>query len=290
MSFSFHIAPPFWLRWWFFVLCLLGAGSIAFAVMRFRSIRRARQEKTRQLMLRSRMLQLEQQALNANMNRHFIFNALNSIQFYINRQDRTAANRYLTSFAKLIRKNLDASRTDTTTLAEELERLDLYLVLEHMRFKDKFRYAIAVDPSVDTHRTELPAMMLQPYVENSIWHGILPMDRPGTVSIRVGPGIPGHVRITIQDDGIGVEESRDRKSSNGSDHISRGIEITKGRADVLRRLDIADIRISGPEQLHTPSGKPSGTRVTIELPSKEGATAGNGHLEKDQDRITFERP
>ncbi len=289
-SFSFHIAPPFWLRWWFFALCLLGAGSIAFAVMRFRSIRRARQEKTRQLMLRSRMLQLEQQALNANMNRHFIFNALNSIQFYINRQDRTAANRYLTSFAKLIRKNLDASRTDTTTLAEELERLDLYLVLEHMRFKDKFRYVIEVDPGVDPHRTELPAMMLQPYVENSIWHGILPMARPGTVSISVGPGIPGHVRITIQDDGIGVEESRERKSSNGSDHISRGIEITKGRADVLRRLDIADIRISGPEQLHTPAGEPSGTRVTIELPSKEGATAGNGHLEKVRDRITFERP
>ncbi len=289
-NFGFHIDPPFWLRWWFFILCLLGVGSIAFVVMRFRSIRRARQEKTRQLMLRSRMLQLEQQALNANMNRHFIFNALNSIQFYINRQDRTAANRYLTSFAKLIRKNLDASRTDTTTLAEELERLDLYLVLEHMRFKDKFRYTIEIDPVVDTHRIELPAMMLQPYVENSIWHGILPMDRQGTVSIGVGPGIPGHVRIMIQDDGIGVEESQERKSQNSSDHISRGIEITKGRADVLRRLDIADIRIAGPEQLHSASGEPSGTRVTIELPSKEGATAGNGHLEKVRDRITFERP
>ena len=289
-SFVFHIAPPFWLRWWFFALCLLGAGSIAFVVMRFRSVRRARQEKTRQLMLRSRMLQLEQQALNANMNRHFIFNALNSIQFYINRQDRTAANRYLTSFAKLIRKNLDASRTDTTTLAEELERLDLYLVLEHMRFKDKFRYTINIDPAVDTCRVELPAMMLQPYVENSIWHGILPMDQQGTVSIRVGPGIPGHVRITILDDGIGVEESRDRKSGNGSDHISRGIEITKGRADVLRKLDLADIRIHGPEQLHGPSGEPSGTRVTIELPSKEGLTTGGLHLQNSDPHITFERP
>src|SRR6185369_7263109 len=148
--------------------------GIAWGVMRYRHIRRERREKTRQLMLRSRMLQLEQQALNANMNRHFIFNALNSIQYYINRQDRIAANRYLTSFAKLIRKNLDASQTDTTTLAEELSRLDLYLVLEHMRFKDKFRYTITIAPAVDTYRVELPAMMLQPYVENSIWHGILP--------------------------------------------------------------------------------------------------------------------
>ena len=289
-SFAFHIAPPFWLRWWFFALCLTGAGSLAFAVMRFRAVRRARHEKTRQLMLRSRMLQLEQQALNANMNRHFIFNALNSIQFYINRQDRTAANRYLTSFAKLIRKNLDASRTDTTTLAEELERLELYLVLEHMRFKDKFLYSISIDPNVATHRVELPAMMLQPYVENSIWHGILPMDRQGTVSIAVGPGIAGHVRITILDDGIGVEESRERKSGNGSDHISRGIEITKGRADVLRKLELADIRILGPEQLHGPSGEPSGTCVTIELPSKEGVTMGNGHLQNSESRITFEHP
>ncbi len=289
-AFAFHIDPPFWFRWWFFVLCILGLGLIAFAIMRFRSIRRTRQEKTRQLMLRSRMLQLEQQALNANMNRHFIFNALNSIQFYINRQDRAAANRYLTSFAKLIRKNLDASRTDTTTLAEEMERLDLYLVLEHMRFKDKFLYRIEIDPSVDPHRTELPAMMLQPYVENSIWHGILPMERQGTVTIAVGPGIPGHVRITIMDDGIGVEESRDRKAGNGSDHISRGIEITKGRADVLRKLDLADIRIAGPEQLHGPDGQPSGTRVTIELPSKDGVTAGNGHLENAGPHITFEHP
>jgi ligand-binding sensor domain-containing protein/two-component sensor histidine kinase len=289
-AFGFHIAPPFWLRWWFFALFALGLALMTYAIMRFRSIRRARQEKTRQLMLRSRMLQLEQQALNANMNRHFIFNALNSIQFYINRQDRAAANRYLTSFAKLIRKNLDASRTDTTTLAEELERLELYLVLEHMRFKDKFLYRIDIDPVVDAHRTELPAMMLQPYVENSIWHGILPMERQGTVTIAVRPGIPGHVRITIEDDGIGVEESRDRKAGNGSDHISRGIEITKGRADVLRRLDLADIRIEGPEQLNNAQGQPSGTKVTIELPSKDGVPAGIGHLENAGPHITFERP
>ncbi len=289
-SFDFRIAPPFWLRWWFFALCAAGLGLSAYVVMRFRSVRRQRQEKTRQLMLRSRMLQLEQQALNANMNRHFIFNALNSIQFYINRQDRTAANRYLTSFAKLIRKNLDASRSDTTSLAEEIERLELYLVLEHMRFKDKFTYELDIHPGVDTHLTELPAMMLQPYVENSIWHGILPMDRKGTVSIGIAPGIEGHVRITIMDDGIGVEESRERKNGQGADHISRGIEITKGRADVLRRLGLADIRINGPEQMHGPDGRPSGTRVIIELPSKERTLSASPHLRSSSSRVTFGPP
>ena len=289
-AFGFRVAAPFWLRWWFFASCMAAIALAVSAVMRYRAVRRARHEKTRQLMLRSRMLQLEQQALNANMNRHFIFNALNSIQFYINRQDRPAANRYLSSFAKLIRKNLDASRTDTTTLAEELERLDLYLVLEHMRFKDRFVYDVRVDPAVDTRRTELPAMMLQPYVENSIWHGILPMERQGLVAISVEPGLPGHVRITIQDDGIGVESSRDRKAAEGSDHISRGIEITKGRADVLRRLDLADIRITGPEQLHAPDGSPCGTRVMIELPVANGTVRSNGVLENPADRLTFGRP
>jgi ligand-binding sensor domain-containing protein/two-component sensor histidine kinase len=262
---SFNITPPFWLRWWFFALCgLVIAGAVA-GIARFRALRRARTEKTRTLILRSRMLQLEQQALNANMNRHFIFNALNSIQYSINRQDRAMANKYLTSFAKLIRKNLDASESDTTSLAEELTRLELYLVLEHMRFKDKFQYAITVSPAVDANAVKIPAMMLQPYVENSIWHGILPLARPGRVEIRVERTDEGRTRVRVTDDGIGIDQSVGRKNGEG-DHISRGIEITKGRADILRKLNLADIRIQGPEQLGSGHGS-QGTQVIIDLPS-----------------------
>lgn len=265
--FDFRIQAPYWLRWWFFVLCGLALGGVLLMVQRYRHVRRERREKTRQLMLRSRMLQLEQQALNANMNRHFIFNALNSIQYYINRQDRTMANRYLTSFAKLIRRNLDASQSDTVSLHEELSRLELYLTLEHMRFKDKFEYRVQVDPDVDVHHVELPAMMLQPYVENSIWHGILPMGRPGLVTIAVHNLPDGWVRVQIKDDGIGIERSLALKEGAEGDHISRGIEITKGRADVLRRLHLTDIRISGPEQVPPTEGSEGGTIVTIDLPS-----------------------
>ncbi len=267
-QFSFTIHPPFWMRWWFFLLCGVSLFASLWGVQRYRAVRRARHERTRQLMLRSRMLQLEQQALNANMNRHFVFNALNSIQYHINKQDRATASRYLTSFAKLIRKNLDASQNDTTTLAEELERLELYLVLEHMRFKDRFRYSIDVCPGVDTGQVRLPAMMLQPYVENSIWHGILPMKEPGVVSIIVEPIENGRVVVRIEDNGIGVDHSRETKQERESDHISRGIEITKGRADVLRKLELTDIRINGPEQWYTePGGSIQGTRVRIELPN-----------------------
>ncbi|MBK7555789.1 MAG: histidine kinase [Flavobacteriales bacterium] len=287
-TFQFVILPPFWLTWWFVALCVLAAGGSLFGIMRWRAAIRARSEKTRQLLLRSRMLQLEQQALNANMNRHFVFNALNSIQYYINRQDRTAANKYLTSFAKLIRKNLDASQSDTVTLAEELERLELYLTLEHMRFKDKFRYSVEIDERVDTSNVHLPAMMLQPYVENSIWHGILPMDRQGAVLIRVQTGEEGRVKVTIADDGIGVQESLKGKGNGTEDHISRGIEITKGRADVLRSLHLSDIRISGPEQSHDPAGQVTGTKVDIELPLGNGGKKVANGLNTPERAYTFD--
>ena len=247
------------------MVCAIVLLGILLGLLHFRNLRRKRAEKTRNLILRSRMLQLEQQALNANMNRHFIFNALNSIQYSINRQDRTTANKYLTSFAKLIRKNLDASQSDTTSLAEELSRLDLYLVLEHMRFKDKFQYAITVAPDVDPNAVKIPAMMLQPYVENSIWHGILPMEHGGRVDITVDRTPEGYTRVRIIDDGIGIDSSVDGKNGEEGDHISRGIEITKGRADILRKLDLADIRIQGPEQIRGEQGN-TGTQVTVILP------------------------
>lgn len=287
-AFTFRISPPFWSRWWFFALVLAAMVLAVLGVAHYRAVRRARAERTRQLMLRSRMLQLEQQALNANMNRHFVFNALNSIQYHINRQDRATASRYLTSFAKLIRKNLDASQNDTTTLAEELERLELYLTLEHMRFKDRFRYTIQVETEVDTSQVRLPAMMLQPYVENSIWHGILPMQEQGQVDIHVARSGPGRVQVTIEDDGVGVEHSLRAKEGQGGDHISRGIEITKGRADILRHLALTDIRITGPEQRQHPgTGEALGTRVVIDLPMGNGPAEGRQGLQKGQGQPIF---
>jgi ligand-binding sensor domain-containing protein/two-component sensor histidine kinase len=287
-SFSFEILPPFWLRWWFFVACALVLATTAYGILRYRAILRERRERTRQLMLRSRMLQLEQQALNANMNRHFVFNALNSIQYHINKQDRATASRYLTSFAKLIRKNLDASQNDTTSLAEELERLELYLTLEHMRFKDKFEYRITVDPGVDMGQARLPAMMLQPYVENSIWHGILPMEGTGTVHIEVKRAPEDRIEVRITDDGIGMERSLKAKQGVSGDHISRGIEITKGRADVLRRLDINDIRISGPsDRLDPDSGRSIGTIVTVLLPLTDSWKRPGQDLHPIDEQLTF---
>ena len=151
-----------------------------------------------------------------------------------------------------------------------------------MRVKDKFRYSITVDARVDANHVRLPAMMRQPYVENSIWHGILPMERQGHVAISTGLAeTPGRVVVRIEDDGIGMEQSLKAKQGMEADHISRGIEITKGRADVLRKLELTDIRIQGPEQWHDPvTNRVLGTRVQIELPVDLPGKKGTENLQQ----------
>lgn len=261
-SFPFSIRPPFWLTWWFYLLCALSAVGLITLIFRWRNKVSMRKLQTERLEDRTKMLALEQQSLNASMNRHFIFNALNSIQYYINRQDKLAANMYLSRFAKLIRKNLDSSQSELTSLSEELERLELYLELEHMRFKDKFEYGINKDPALDMDVIKVPAMILQPYVENSIWHGILPMEKPGRIDINVQASNGTYV-LSIEDNGIGIDTSMLNKGSNGSAYMSKGMHINKGRIDLLRKLTNRNIAVNGPYQLEGKDGVPVGTRVEI---------------------------
>jgi len=207
---------------------------------------------------------LEQQSLNASMNRHFIFNALNSIQYYINRQDKLAANRYLSSFAKLIRKNLDSSSSpdNLVALSEELERLDLYISLEHMRFQDKFEYEITIDPTIDTSSIRVPAMFLQPYVENSIWHGVLPMKSAGKIEVKIVK-TANEIKFSIEDNGIGIEKSLAKKGTLGHSHDSKGMKITSSRINVLRTLTKRNIQIIGPFEVKNENEETMGTKVEI---------------------------
>ena len=264
IAYSFTIRPPFWLRWWFVLLEILAIAGIATLVIgsRLRVLRARRDQE--QLEMKSRMLILEQQSLNSSMNRHFIFNALNSIQYYINRQDRIAANRYLSDFAKLIRKNLDSSQENLTSLREEIERLELYLKLEHMRFKDKFDYEVNVDPQLNLDQVKVPAMLLQPFLENSIWHGLLPKEAPGSVKVQVTL-VDGQIEFVITDNGVGIEQSLKSKSGTDS-HISKGMQITGNRIALLRKMSGQVIHLEGPYQLHGTSGEVLGTEVKISVP------------------------
>lgn len=266
-TFSFEIRPPFWLTWWFFVLCFVFIMTIIWLLYRWRVSSLKRKHHTQQLEYKSRLLVLEHQTLNASMNRHFVFNALNSIQYYINKENKTLASKYLGSFAKLIRKNLDSSFSTFVPLSEEIERLELYLELEHMRLENKFDYRIEIEGDIDTESIEIPPMMLQPYIENSIWHGILPMQKPGTIIITVKE-LGDAIMFSIEDNGIGIEASMEKKRLKGNHHISRGMEITNGRIDMLRAVTQSELTVKGPFDVKNEKGETTGTRVEIVLPIK----------------------
>jgi LytS/YehU family sensor histidine kinase len=237
-----------------------------FFIDRYRVNRLAQRNYQLRLEYENKLTKLEQQSLNASMNRHFIFNALNSIQYYINSSDKQSANKYLSRFAKLIRKNLDSShrKDGMVALGDEIERLKLYLDLESMRFENRFDYEINLDAHVEPEMLKVPAMFLQPFVENSIIHGILPLkDRKGMIKINVTDHLE-HIRIEITDNGIGIEQSVNEKIEE-DDHESQGMLITKGRIELLQKISAKSIEMVGPHQINENNNSISGTVVIFKL-------------------------
>jgi ligand-binding sensor domain-containing protein len=262
----FRISPPFYATWWFISLLGLFVIGLVWLIFQIKlNQERARTER-QNLELVSRLRELEQQSLNASMNRHFIFNALNSIQYFINTSDKLSANKYLSQFAKLIRKNLDTSADGerNVSLQEEIERLKLYLSLESMRFKDKFTFHFEIDPSIDPEELEVPSMLFQPFIENSIIHGILPQsDRKGEIVFRTYRENENIV-FQIDDNGVGYEHSIRHKSVDG-DHKSKGMSITSSRIDLLRKISGKRFELIGPVELKNDTGHSIGTRVIIKI-------------------------
>jgi hypothetical protein len=266
-SIDIEIEPFFWQRWWFILgglIFVLLIGYLLF-ILRVRALKRKKDNE--KLVFKNRLRELEQQSLNASMNRHFIFNSLNSIQYFINSSDKRSANKFLSNFAKLIRKNLDSSTADNfmVNLDEEIERIDLYLSLEKMRFGDKFDFEINVDEDVDVEMTKVPSMILQPFVENSIIHGILPNNKKGLIQINIH-NQPDSLEFEVIDNGVGIDESSDNKSDFAGDHESKGMKITENRIELIRKINGGKLMIIGPFQLNDEQGKSKGTKVIIKLP------------------------
>lgn len=175
-------------------------------------------------------------SLRTQMNPHFIFNALNSVNSFISNNDERAANKYLSEFSQLMRSVLENSEEDFIPLSKEIELLELYVKLEHFRFKDKFEYEIQVDPSIEVTDFVIPPMLLQPYVENAVWHGLRYKDSKGKLGIRFGQKDSETVLITIEDDGIGRTKSKELKTEHQKKQRSKGMGNIKKRIQILNEM------------------------------------------------------
>ena len=266
---SIHIIikSPFWKSWWFIILISMAVAGIVLLIFQNRIRVIKQKQENERLGFKNRLLFLEQQSLNASMNRHFIFNSLNSIQYFINSSDKRSANKYLSSFAKLIRKNLDSSTANNfiVTLQEEVDRIELYLTLEKMRFQEKFDYELNVSSSIDAEGIEIPSMILQPFVENSIIHGVLPLEVKGHIAINIFEEL-GEIIFEVIDDGVGIDNTlKNKKAQIEGDHESKGMEITNRRIELLRKLTGENLLIIGPFQVNDKDGNALGTKVIIKM-------------------------
>jgi two-component sensor histidine kinase len=182
------------------------------------------------------LAETEMQALRSQLNPHFLFNSLNSLEYFILAQENQKASHYLTRFSKLLRMVLTHSRVKAISLHDELEVLRLYLDIEKNRFGDGFQYCLEVDPEIDQDSLQIPPLLLQPYVENAIWHGLLPSPLPEkTLRLRVAPHNDNTLYIEIEDNGIGRQKSAELKKNSIRTHQSLGMEIIRQRIELFNQ-------------------------------------------------------
>jgi LytS/YehU family sensor histidine kinase len=222
-------------------------------------------QRVRQLELafEQRLAETEMGALRAQMNPHFIFNCLNSIKLYATENDSAKAAEYLTKFSRLIRLVLENSRSERVTLQNELDALWLYLEMEAMRFKDKLRFSVEVSPDVDADFIEIPPLLIQPYVENAIWHGLMHKTEGGTVALRVEQPADNLLRVTITDDGVGRARAAVLKSKSAAPRKSFGMDVTSERIALINQLYKTHTRVQV-HDLTDAAGEPAGTEVVLE--------------------------
>lgn len=196
------------------------------------------------------------------MNPHFIFNALNSVNSFIATNDERTANKYLSDFSLLMRAVLENSEEDFIPLEKEIELLELYTKLEHFRFKDKFDYSISIDKNVKIEEFQIPPMLLQPYIENAVWHGLRYKTEKGKLDINIIQNAEDEIKISIVDDGVGREKSKSFKTKNQLKQNSKGMSNIKKRVSILNEMyhDKVDVFIDDYQDLED-----KGTKVVVTI-------------------------
>ena len=270
LSLPFEVATPFWQSLWFYLLVVAVFFALVwiFVTFRIKGIRRRQAEKER---LSHRLMELENTALQSQMNPHFIFNCLNSIQQYIFDHEALAANKYLTGFARLIRATLHNSSKTFIPLADEIGYLSTYLSLEKLRFKDKMDYCIEVDPAIDKDLFIVPPMLIQPFVENSMRHGLRhKMTGKGMIKL-VFRLSDSHLQVTVEDNGIGRKKAASYKTREHIEYQSKGMSMTADRIRTINAKYRNAILIEVTD-LEDDKGEPGGTRVVLQFPDFYSAT------------------
>ncbi len=263
-TFAFTIATPYWKRAWFWLL----TSSLAVAILSVAIFWRIKQIKSRERKeseMRVALAGNELKALRAQMNPHFVFNSLNSIQHFILTNKASDAGKYLNKFARLMRVILNNSEKSLITVREEMEYLELYIELEAMRFDNMFTWTVDISDDIDIDYFEIPAMLLQPYVENAILHGLTPRNEGGKLEISLSMS-GNNMLCRIKDNGIGRAKAREmRQLSSRKDHHSLGMKITSDRLELINNLQGSHLSMTISD-LEDVNGQSAGTQVDIFIP------------------------
>lgn len=256
-----YIGTPFYKTAWFVFILILIVLLILFALHRYR-MRQVRRHEEMKTSYNKMISELEMKALRSQMNPHFLFNSLNSIRCYVLKEEFDNATGYITKFSKLLRLILHNSRRNTISLSEELETLRIYIEFEQMRFDNGFEYQESIQEGLDFDKIMIQPMTMQPFVENAIWHGLMPKEDNRVLTLSI-TRLDGMLTIIIEDNGVGRGSSGKMKQED--DHSaskSYGLQITRERFAMLASIrgKRSDFEIT---DLYDPDNEPVGTRVTI---------------------------
>ena len=262
LSVQLHVAEAFYLTTWFWIALPLALLLLSYLGSKW-YISRIRRKEVEQTRINKKFAELELEALQAQMNPHFVFNSLGAIQYFIQNHNTQAADAYLGKFAKLMRLFLESSKNKYISLAEEIKLLSLYIELEQMRFEDKFDWDIFLDDEIDAHTREIPSILIQPFVENAINHGLFNKQTKGILQVNFRLGKKDTLVCTVLDNGVGRENAENIKQDGSRHYKSRGMQIVRERLEVLQEVD--DVKIHVHIENLNPTLPDPGTKVTLEI-------------------------
>ncbi len=262
LSIPFTIHPPFWNTIWFSILSFMALGGLIWWRMSNR-FNRLKKEKEKESNIKMKFAELELNALQAHMNPHFIFNALNSIQNYIINNEPKIASAYLEKFSMLMRMFLESSKNKFISLEEEIQLLRLYVDLETLRFSDKISSSFEIEEDLELD-IEIPSLLIQPFVENAINHGLASKKEGGHLKI-IFTEKDNQIICHIEDDGIGRQRAQELKNRTKEKHRSRGFELVSDRINTINDVENSEIKVEIVD-LQNNENLPIGTLVKIIIP------------------------